>query len=115
MYFALSRATSWSDQLVMDLDTAIPQWAAEYSLQPCGEYFEGFVDDHEVVRSHHTMATVTSYGVRKSRHDGSSKTPDHSQGCDLKQVQIVFRDIGGTGDPLTNFLFAFYLGHFHRM
>ena len=49
------------------------EWAAGYSLQLCGQYFQGFVDDYEVVLSHHKIETVTSYGIRKSRRDASKE------------------------------------------
>ena len=51
----------------------IPEWAAGYSLQPCGQYFQGFVDDYEVVLSCHKIETVTSYGIRKSRRVASKE------------------------------------------
>ena len=44
-----------------------PEWAEEYKLEACGQYYQGFVDDSETVLTKHCMATVTTYGVRKSR------------------------------------------------
>ena len=42
-----------------------PKWASE--LEVCGQYYHGFVNDYKSVLSQHCMATVTTYGVRKSR------------------------------------------------
>ena len=44
-----------------------PTWASDHSLEVCGQYYQGFVDDYKSVLSQHCMATVTTYGVRKSR------------------------------------------------
>ena len=41
-----------------------PTWASDHGLQVCGQ---GLVDDYQSVLSQHQMATVTTYGVRKSR------------------------------------------------
>jgi hypothetical protein len=44
-----------------------PAWATDHNLKACGQYYQGFVDDYKSVLSQHQIATVTSYGVRKSR------------------------------------------------
>ncbi len=42
-----------------------PQWAADFGLHKCGNYYEGFVDDLEVASSllNTEWESVTSYGV----------------------------------------------------
>ena len=51
-----------------------PTWASDHSLEICGQYYQGFVEDYKCVLSQHCMATVTTYGVRKSRTCASPKT-----------------------------------------
>ena len=47
--------------------SSVPKWADDYNLQRRGCYYEGFVDDYDLVLSQHCMESVTTYGVRKSR------------------------------------------------
>ena len=62
----------------MECDDAKPKWAVDHGLKLCGQYFQGFVDDYEAALSHHTMETVTSYGVRRSKGNaGGSSTAKH--------------------------------------
>ena len=49
----------------------VPKWASDYSLEVRGCYYEGFVDDYDLVLSQHSMESVTTYGVRKSRRNVS--------------------------------------------
>ncbi len=49
-----------------------PEWASKYSLELCGQYYQGFVGDFEAVLSEHRMCTVTAYGVRRSRVNACS-------------------------------------------
>ncbi len=49
-----------------------PEWASKYSLELCGQYYQGFVGDFEAVLSEHRMCTVTTYGVRTSRVNACS-------------------------------------------
>ena len=51
-----------------------PTWASDHSLEVCGQYYHRFVDDYKSVLSQHCMATVTTYGVRKSRTCASPQT-----------------------------------------
>ena len=44
-----------------------PTWASDHNLEACGQYYQGLVDDYKSVLSQHCMATVSTYGVRKSR------------------------------------------------
>ena len=47
----------------------VPKWTSDYSLELSGCYYEGFVDDHNLLLSQHCMESVTTYGVRKSRNN----------------------------------------------
>ena len=44
-----------------------PKWAEVHNLEPCGLYYQGFVDNYEKVLTQHWLCTVTSYGIRRSR------------------------------------------------
>ena len=48
-------------------ETGVPKWTSDYSLEVDGCYYEGFVDDYDLVISQHCMESVTTYRVRKSR------------------------------------------------
>ena len=58
-----------------------PAWASDHGLEVCGQYYQGLVDDYKSVLSQHQMATVTSYGVRKSRSCAcvQSNTPKENE------------------------------------
>lgn len=47
------------------MEKDIPSWAS--GLQLKGNYFQGVIEDLESVLDRHRIATVTTYGVRKSR------------------------------------------------
>ena len=49
--------------------TGVPKWARDYSLEVRGCYYEGFVDNYDLVLSQHCMESVTTYGIRKSRRN----------------------------------------------
>ena len=57
----------------------VPKWASDYSLEVRGCYYEGFVDDYDLVLSQHSMESVTTYGVRKSRRMSLLKIKKTSQ------------------------------------
>ena len=70
----------------MECDDAKPKWAVDHGLKLCGQYFQGFVDDYKEALSHHTMETVTSYGVRRSRRiAGGSSTAKHLLQSSVKE------------------------------
>ena len=48
-------------------------WAVEYGLEACGQYFQGFVEDYEALLTRHQVETVTSYGVRRSTLETSEE------------------------------------------
>ena len=52
-------------------ETGVPKWTSDYSLEVDGCYYEGFVDDYDLVISQHCMESVTTYRVRKSRRNVS--------------------------------------------
>ena len=49
----------------------VPKWASDYGLELSGCYYEGSVDDFNLLLSQHCMESVTTYGVRKSRNNVS--------------------------------------------
>ena len=48
----------------------------EYGLQASGQCFQGFVEDYEALLARHQMETITSYGVRRSRHETPEREPN---------------------------------------
>ena len=49
-----------------------PKWASDYGPELSGCYYEGFVDDFNLLLSQHSVREpVTTYGVRKSRNNVS--------------------------------------------
>lgn len=67
-----------------------PQWAADYGLQLCGQYYQGFVEDFEAVLSHHKMETVTSYGVRRSRQNASGSSVSEKENIAAQQTRYRY-------------------------
>ena len=43
--------------------SSVPKWADDYNLQRRDCYYEGLVDDYDLVLSQHCMESVTTYGV----------------------------------------------------
>ena len=91
----------------MECDDAKPKWAVDHGLKLCGQYFQGFVDDYEAALSHHTMETITSYGMRRSRGNaGGSSTVIHlsqSSITENNEPQYVKIPI----DKVYNFIYLF--------
>ena len=50
----------------------------------CGQFYQGFVDDDKSVLLQHYMATVTTYGVRKSRTCASLQTDPETYGAHIE-------------------------------
>ena len=50
-------------------ETGVLKWAKDFNLEVHGCYYEGFVDDYDLLISQHCMESVTTYGVRKSRRN----------------------------------------------
>ena len=46
-----------------------PDWTS--GLNRVGQYFEGYVEDIDLIRQKHQAATVTTYGVRRSRSNAT--------------------------------------------
>lgn len=61
----------------------VPKWADDFKLKRCGRYYEGFVNDYDLVLSQHCVESVATYGVRKSK-----KT---QQGNDAKVINCSIR------------------------
>lgn len=43
-----------------------PEWIEEHQLNKVGLYYEGYVDDIDLVRQQHQAYTVSSFGIRRS-------------------------------------------------
>ena len=69
---------------------ALPNWARDSGLKRVGLYYEGIVDDENLVRQKHQADTVSTFGVRRSRSsrgfsaDTQSKSDDHDIGSQDK-------------------------------
>ena len=59
-------------------ETGVPKWAKDFNLEVHGCYYEGFVDDYDLLISQHCMESVTTYGVRKSRRSVFGNHPNGS-------------------------------------
>ena len=68
------------------ISSGVPKWASNYCLEPRGCYYEGFVDDYDLVLSQHCMESVTTFGVRKSRRNVSSDDKENEASCPLNVV-----------------------------
>ena len=56
-----------------------PEWASDLELSVCGHFYQGFVDDYSSVLDKHCMATVSTYGVRKSRKNATPMEDKESE------------------------------------
>ena len=60
------------------MNLSVPKWAKDFNLEVHGCYYEGFVDDYDLLISQHCMESVTTYGVRKSRRNVFGNHPNGS-------------------------------------
>ena len=77
----------------MAMDTP-PTWVEEHRLKKVGVYYEGYVDDIDLVRQQHQAYTVSTFGVRRSRVNNAAQatnagvddhpTSDDTQGKENK-------------------------------
>ena len=44
-----------------------PPWVVQHRLKKVGLYYEGYVDDIDLVRQQHQAYTVSTFGIRRSR------------------------------------------------
>ena len=58
----------------------VPTWAK--GLKQVGLYYEGYVEDINLIRQKHLAATVSSFGIRKSRSNTNTTENTQSQKCD---------------------------------
>ena len=63
-----------------DIETP-PEWAA--GLTRRGLYYEGYVDNLSEILNKHAAATVTTYGVRKSRIASHTNEDKENEVCSL--------------------------------
>ena len=61
--------------------TAPPQWVEEHRLKKVGLYYEGCVDDIELVRQQHQAYTVSTFGVRRSWANSAETTTAVADDC----------------------------------
>ena len=59
----------------------VPTWAK--GLKQVGLYYEGYVEDIDLIRQKHLAATVSSFGIRRSRSNTNSTEKELSvEKCD---------------------------------
>ena len=71
-----------------------PKWANDHCLEVRGQYYEGFVDDYKSVLAQHRMATVTTYGIRRSTtracvHNENEKENDSEAGNIMQTSEVI--------------------------
>ena len=64
----------------------VPSWARE--LKKVGFYYEGFVEDIDSVRQKHQAATVSTYGIRRSRTNNYKKQEADDASCSGKENKV---------------------------
>ena len=75
----------------------VPTWAK--GLKQVGFYYEGYVEDIDLIRQKHLAATVSSFGIRRSRSNTNSTEKERSvEKCDNQndkenKVSVIFRFI----------------------
>jgi hypothetical protein len=57
-----------------------PEWARanDLELSVCGKFYQGYVDNYTSVLAQHCVATVSTFGVRKSRKNVQDKENEAS-------------------------------------
>ena len=58
----------------------VPTWAN--GLKQVGLYYEGYVEDINLIRQKHLAATVSSFGIRRSRSNTSPTETQSVKKCD---------------------------------
>ena len=53
---------------------SLPKWAQDCGLKKSGLYYEGYVQDIDLVRQQRQADTVSTFGVRKSWSSGGGNT-----------------------------------------
>ena len=54
-----------------------PQWVEDHKLKKVGLYYEGCVDDIDLVRQQHQAYTVSTFGVRRSWSNNATTRVDN--------------------------------------
>ena len=54
----------------------VPTWAK--GLKQVGLYYKGYVEDIDAIRQKHLAATMSSFGIRRSRSNTNSTEKTHS-------------------------------------
>ena len=74
----------------MAMDTP-PQWVEEHRLKKVGLYYEGYVDDIDLVRQQHQACTVSTFGIRRSWANNAQITSgvdNHSSQAQGKENKV---------------------------
>ena len=58
----------------------VPNWAQD--LKHVGLYYEGFVEDIDLVRQKHLTAIMSSFGIRRSRSNVNPAETQSVEKCD---------------------------------
>ena len=68
-----------------------PSWVDQHRLKKVGLYYEGYVDDIDLLQQQHQAYTVSTYGIRRSWVNNAQTTTagaddqsNHTQGKENK-------------------------------
>ena len=67
--------------------TCRPSWTA--NLEAKGVYYEGLVEDVDWLLDQHRLATVTTYGTRRSRKNHASTSSDCNRGKENNSEKVM--------------------------
>ena len=73
-----------------------PTWARD--LKKVGLYYEGFVEDIDSLRQKHQAATVSTYGIRRSRSNNHRKIEENDDQCTNKENKVRINTVSKTCD-----------------
>ena len=70
---------------------APPQWVEEHRLKKVGLYYEGYVDDIDLVRQQHQAYSVSTFGIRRSWANNATTGVDNHSSQDQGKENKVYK------------------------
>ena len=72
----------------------VPKWVEDHRLKQVGLYYEGYVEDLDLVRQQYQAYTVSTYGTRRSRANVQNQTnnPTNQTQCETGKENKVHRN-----------------------
>ena len=75
----------------------VPKWVEDHThcrLKQVGLYYEGYVEDLDLVQQQHQAYTVSTYGTRRSRANVQNQTnnPTNQTQCETGKESKVHRN-----------------------